>query len=1046
MRKETSNQFTEGLIKDLNPINTPNTALTDALNATLITYDGNEYSLQNDRGNYPLENCKLKPNYIPVGLKEYGDILYIVSYNPLNNHVEIGTYPSPAEVVSSDEKGHNLVVESVIENAEYKNNSIEYSDLIEDCKMEIWTTDNEEDSKLYPGDEYKIDEINPSPYKYEELEYFIVDDNRQKYNISDLVVKSGKWEHVAWQIPGWLATQYRIGTFDDFNLNIRTMKVPVLSKNKPFSCKSVINFQFRISDPLFLASKQNTEDVLKTDIGIKIVFKKNNTRIIEEVINLSESEFLDWYGESKILWIDYDKTIDNLNFGDNLMIEATPIVNVVVNGITKTIEYDPFKESYNISLNSIGSYNDFVLANEIWKFYIEDDTPNSLYMEYNVTGPNVTEKDINLYCKILDINKTVVQGWTPVKNYSGISNQSIGILDFNENFKSENLYIIEFAFYEPVDDPSILDTISDLKSTQKLIIASQLFSDYVGEYSNFNDITFDDWTSKFNKSLSSGEWEINHSPRDIDDDDLYRNYEWGSDGNLKYTQGGRRVFDEEPLIKLWNNLPQDDKGWFTTDKLELMDKTVDFVIGKKAVEHIELEHTIKSLTGDLWSGAPDINIEVKASIGDGHTIKKYTRDEINSNKNLIVDLNLVYGQEKNYDYITKATNCYFISGLRHVENIPVMWLDIKSINLGGFNQGVDFSLGSCGELKSENQFSTTTMHKKNQSRTMRLGGGTIKIPNDISKSILSLLGNNDLGIIGIGVDSDTTAGKFEYNHGTDIIKQIDGKSNTYLFTYLVFRPNEYATNYAVLIPFDKDSGYWNVDLGTSGEDGWFINSNKLTILRDNLSKNVSNFVENFVICDDQNAITKGNVIEINTNGNISELPLFDIKVYSDETTKWIYKGSNLLNIKDRNTLINIIGKDVCGKLLSGSTKNIERVDFYSETIDEFNTNVKLDNLFDSIDKIVSVMNGDIDLPETQSGLLLDQMRTSTTTRGVYWLGDSIKNNDFIVLINNNYSYNKEMVKLCAGGANSRELSVYLTDDKDRANFAYVDTKTKVSLI
>jgi len=59
------------------------------------------------------------------------------------------------------------------------------------------------------------------------------------------------------------------------------------------------------------------------------------------------------------------------------------------------------------------------------------------------------------------------------------------------------------------------------------------------------------------------------------------------------------VFDEEPLIKLWNNLPQDNKGWFTTDKLELMDKTVDFIIGKKAVEHIELEHTMKSLTGDL---------------------------------------------------------------------------------------------------------------------------------------------------------------------------------------------------------------------------------------------------------------------------------------------------------------------------------------------------------------------------------------------------------------------------------------------------------------
>ena len=114
MRKESSNQFTEGLVCDLNPINTPNTVLTDALNATLITYDGNEFSLQNDRGNYPLENCKLKPNYIPVGLKEYGDILYIVSYNPLDNHVEIGTYPSPVDIIGNESPEPEIQLDSVI--------------------------------------------------------------------------------------------------------------------------------------------------------------------------------------------------------------------------------------------------------------------------------------------------------------------------------------------------------------------------------------------------------------------------------------------------------------------------------------------------------------------------------------------------------------------------------------------------------------------------------------------------------------------------------------------------------------------------------------------------------------------------------------------------------------------------------------------------------------------------------------------------------------------------------------------------------------------
>ena len=134
MRKESSNQFTEGLVCDLNPINTPNTVLTDALNATIITYDGNEYSLQNDRGNYPLENCKLKPNYIPVGLKEYGDILYIVSYNPLDNSVEIGTYPSPVEVVGNDNKRPELEIESVIGKI---TKITDYSKLVEDCETKI---------------------------------------------------------------------------------------------------------------------------------------------------------------------------------------------------------------------------------------------------------------------------------------------------------------------------------------------------------------------------------------------------------------------------------------------------------------------------------------------------------------------------------------------------------------------------------------------------------------------------------------------------------------------------------------------------------------------------------------------------------------------------------------------------------------------------------------------------------------------------------------------------------------------------------------------
>jgi hypothetical protein len=199
MRKESSNQFTEGLVCDLNPINTPNTVLTDALNATIITYDSNEYSLQNDRGNYPLKNCRLKPNYIPVGLKEYGDILYIVSYNPLNDHVDIGSYPSPLNVNSSENSNCDFEIESVIGSF---HGSIDYSELVKRCQLLIYTGNNEEQYKIYPGDEYNINPVEVSEYKYEQLEYFIIDENRKRYNVSDIIESDGQWHNVPWQVPG----------------------------------------------------------------------------------------------------------------------------------------------------------------------------------------------------------------------------------------------------------------------------------------------------------------------------------------------------------------------------------------------------------------------------------------------------------------------------------------------------------------------------------------------------------------------------------------------------------------------------------------------------------------------------------------------------------------------------------------------------------------------------------------------------------------------------------------------------------------------------
>lgn len=97
------NTFGDGLLMDFAPDNTQATCLTHALNATLLTINGNELSLQNDMGNGRVETAYLPEGYIPVGTCEFGDIIYIVSYNPITNKSQIGCFPSPERNISSEE-------------------------------------------------------------------------------------------------------------------------------------------------------------------------------------------------------------------------------------------------------------------------------------------------------------------------------------------------------------------------------------------------------------------------------------------------------------------------------------------------------------------------------------------------------------------------------------------------------------------------------------------------------------------------------------------------------------------------------------------------------------------------------------------------------------------------------------------------------------------------------------------------------------------------------------------------------------------------------
>ena len=1007
MRKETSNQFTEGLVCDLNPINTPNTVLTDALNATLITYDGNEFSLQNDRGNYPLENCKLKPNYIPVGLKEYGDILYIVSYNPLDNHVEIGTYPSPVDIIGNESPEPEIQLDSVIGQIK---EPIYYSDLINLCKTVVFSG-CEEEAKLYPGDEYKLDEIEKSPYKYETLEYLVVDESRQKYNITDLIELDGEWHSVAWQIPGWLAAQYRIATFDDFIMSVRSMAVPNIGTGS-VSGTLKLNFQLRISDRLFLP---NLDNDVKSDLFIRLTY-------LDKVMDipLSEGKFVDWYKDSKILWFDVDVELKDLNFGDTIKFNATPILKIG----EKEIIYNSFEESYSFYLNSIGDYSDFTLGDEIWKFYIDEDDTDKLYIEYNVTGPDVTKSTVQLYYRVLDLNGNVINEWAPVENYTGITNQGVGILSFNGGFESEAVYVLEFCFSNTT--PTNPDT-----TIKKLVIASQIFSEFIGKYNNYNDITFDTWVGEYKNSIKSTNWSGTYSIEDSGKE--YRNFEW-KDGEL-YINGKR--LSDTALSNLWSSVDSTNKGILSDSEYEsLKDTDLTLIQGTENKATVSIENDLNILKGKLWNDTPSITVDITSPIYKEQSI--YERDsEIPTSLN-IKNFKVISGQTKTYNYL-KEQMFKYASGIENIEKVPILYLYVTPEDTWA-NERIETSVYMLGDYDA-NRPDKLLINKENPTKQALLdnysvSSGHKRTPNNVSNAIMSGLGTSQFAVMILVADSKNTgAGKFQLRHENTVILSSKGNDRGVIYTYLVFRQNS-TSKTPIFIPISHDENLWNCSTGVDGKE-------KLPIRTEALSTYITRLCTNIRICTQKNAIRNGNLIKIQEQST-NNLPICNIDVHTPGFNNWIYKISDkesidLLRSGDRNKIIKNLSQDVCGKLLTGSITHIDAIEFYKTEISNVNPK-EIDFTISTTDNTtvqaqIEKINGQINVIESDKHLV-EKIETRANSKGVYWMNGL--NPELIDLLDNSYAYSENKT-LIVQSTNTANLNAYVTNDKDRIDYGLVDT-------
>lgn len=528
-KQESTNTFSDGLNMDLNPINTPSSILTDCLNGTFITYNGNEYILQNDQGNYKLIHCKLRENFIPVGIKEYADILYIVSYNPITKETEIGSYPSPGRIVDTDDERSVVEFIKIIDFSQYSETDVtlNYSDISDNSPLQVYAiSDKMENYKLNPGDEFALQITSEdNDFQFQELKFSILDDNKEifpieipdEYKITNPPLSSD-YKYVFWENPGWLSGKYELANLDIFNVNIKSFKVDNYALEGNFNITDLwLNLQLETNDSLFLNSN-NEEWILNppdnNGLGVEISvyytegdFDENQqpvfTQTSFDLTKINYSDVLTMFYQDTELNRIYDQTF---NSNMKVMIKATPLLrtnftNNQNQSSILTIYYDQFITWLEIDLSNIGNIEDVSVAQNVFKHIVTDD---SITITYDINTPLVTNNNIELYYDIYDYTSynssvlTPIISSVPITDYN-LDGNSMLTIEFNSDFRKEDMYVIAFRIY--IGEQDINGTIKPVYSCfPKLLITSETFNEFYQNINEFNSgITIDQWVPNYSK-------------------------------------------------------------------------------------------------------------------------------------------------------------------------------------------------------------------------------------------------------------------------------------------------------------------------------------------------------------------------------------------------------------------------------------------------------------------------------------------------------------------------------------------------------------------
>lgn len=553
-KQQAVNTFTGGLNTDLHPLTTPDNILTDCINGTIITYNGNEYILQNDMGNYKLETAQLPADYIPVGIKEYGNIIYIVSYNPIDKKCQIGSYPSPQTLFgddkrdSKDDQYHGIQIYPLSDNWHWDPNTDDISAVLNPTKEDssvLFTTYKPQqnlqiffpqegelkDTYLNPGDKYwlykeKIEEDEQDIWQFQKISYYSLNESKEAYKLKDNEVQeqetpyvdAEKMANVTWEVPGWLGYKPSLIEPASFNIYLTNIKIPAFLANKSMRSTDLEGkLEFNIQGQITIDTNNYWKryfDNLKVFFEYKIddgqwisnawgqnlnndghIFNEENGGFLEDKTDANSTN----YG-NKIDVLTYNEygSINITKGNKTIVIRATPYI--IDQSELHGIVYDNLVVTYIINLDDLYNVKD-IKTFDTYKYLVDTD---GVTINLSITSPTANLNQITCKYKLHSINSKFT-GTSDISGYRDIDSlnmigQNIFTIDFYKEgdfttipgFEKENIYILELAFFN-TDDAELKNV---LFQSAQFLITSEMMNDFYSSQNQFQKIKLSEWTSR----------------------------------------------------------------------------------------------------------------------------------------------------------------------------------------------------------------------------------------------------------------------------------------------------------------------------------------------------------------------------------------------------------------------------------------------------------------------------------------------------------------------------------------------------------------------